>query len=79
MEDAGGVAYAAEIQALARQLLKADPLISIVMIDARMIDLHDLVGALRARRPKLTIVGTSGEAHAGAFAAVGVERTVPAE
>lgn len=78
LEDAGCVAYAADTRASALHLLTNEPMIRLVIVNSPMlrIDLSELVGTLRAMRPKLTVVGVNREAHPAALADVGIDCTV---
>lgn len=76
LERIGCACFAAGSQELALRLFKDDPKIGVVLLDYAMpqIDLGQLIGKLRAVRPTVKIVGNSGQASAGDFAALGVHR-----
>jgi DNA-binding NtrC family response regulator len=76
LERIGCACFAAGNEELALRLFEDNPKIGVVILDYAMpdFDLGQLIAKLRAIRPTIKIVGNSGQASAGDFAALGVHR-----
>jgi CheY-like chemotaxis protein len=76
LERAGASCYAAETHAEALRLLEHDPGFDLAILDFDMAnrDAGDLVRRIRAIRPHLVLVGTSGVDRSAEFVARGVHR-----
>lgn len=78
LEQAQCICHAAENPQTAQRLFERDPQIRVVILDHDLpaTELTEFVAWMKAERPEVTLVGTSGSYRRNEFAMLGVERFV---